>query len=292
MISGAPGVGKTRLADEAGAQAAQSGFLALAGSCYDRDDAVPFSPFVEILEGAWAQARSLETFRETLGNDAPEIARLMPELRRLFRDLTPPREIPPEQSRRLLFDALVRMMTRAAGDRPLLLVLEDLHWADEGTLSLLNHLARLVAKLRVLIVGTYRDYELDPGGPLAATLDELTRLHLLRRITLGGLSQPAVAEMIAALSDRDPPSAVVDFIYLGTEGNPFFVEELFLHLLERGKLMDSQGEFRRDLKLARVDGPESLRLVIGRRLSRLGEETRQVLATAAIRGPSCPPGML
>ncbi|HZY60646.1 MAG TPA: AAA family ATPase, partial [Candidatus Binataceae bacterium] len=288
MISGAPGVGKTRLADEAGAQAAQSGFLALAGSCYDRDDAVPFSPFVEIMEGAWAQALSLETFRAALGNDAPEIARLMPQLRRLFPDLPPPLEIPPEQSRRLLFDALVRMMTRAAGDRPLLLVLEDLHWADEGTLSLLNHLARLVAKLRVLIVGTYRDYELAPGGPLAATLDELTRLHLLRRITLGGLSQPAVAGMIASLCDRDPPQSVVEFIYSGTDGNPFFVEELFLHLVERGKLLDSQGEFRRDLKLAEVEVPESLRLVIGRRLARLGEETRKMLATAAVLGRSFP----
>jgi len=288
MISGAPGVGKTSLADEVGAEAAQRGFLALAGSCYDRDDSAPFIPFVEILEAALAQARSPQAFRQALGNDAPEIARLMPQLRRLFPDLPPPLETPPEQSRRLLFDAIVQVLTRTAGDRPVLLVLEDLHWADEGTLSLLGHLARLVAKIRVIIVGTYRDLELDAGGPLAATLDDLMRLHLLRRITLGGLSQPAVAEMIAALCDRDPPSAVVDFIYLGTEGNPFFVEELFQHLVERGRLMDSKGEFRRDLSLAEADVPQSLRLVIGRRLARLGEETRKVLATAAVLGRSFP----
>jgi predicted ATPase len=216
----------------------------------------------------------------------PEIARLMPQLLRLFPDLPPPLEIPPEQSRRLLFNAVAEVLTRTAGNRPVLLLLEDLHWADEGTLSLLNHLARLTPKIPVVIVATYRDHDLDPGGSLAATLDELTRLHLAQRIALDGLAQPDVAEMIRGLSDREPPKTVVDLIYSGTEGNPFFVEELFLHLVERGKLTDSNGEFRSGLKLAEIDVPQSLRLVIGRRLSRLGDGTLKILATAAVIGRS------
>ena len=289
IISGAPGVGKSRLADEFGSEASQNGFLALAGSCYDRDDSAPFIPFVEILETALAQATSPKAFREALGDDAPEIARLMPQLRRLFPDLPPPLEIPPEQSRRLLFKAVAEVLMRTARNRPVLLLLEDLHWADEGTLSLLTNLARLTPKIPVMIVATYRDHELKPGGSLAATLDELTRLHLLQSIALEGLPQSGVAEMIRELSDREPPKTVVDFIYSGTDGNPFFVEELFLHLVERGQLMDiDHHEFRRELKLVEADIPHSVRLVIGRRLARLGDQTRKILGTAAVLGRSFP----
>ncbi len=289
IISGAPGVGKSRLADEFGSEASQNGFLALAGSCYDRDDSAPFIPFVEILETALAQATSPKAFREALGDDAPEIARLMPQLRRLFPDLPPPLEIPPEQSRRLLFKAVAEVLMRTARNRPVLLLLEDLHWADEGTLSLLTNLARLTPKIPVMIVATYRDHELKPGGSLAATLDELTRLHLLQSIALEGLPQSGVAEMIRELSDREPPKTVVDFIYSGTDGNPFFVEELFLHLVERGQIMDiDHHEFRRELKLVEADIPHSVRLVIGRRLARLGDQTRKILGTAAVLGRSFP----
>jgi len=288
MISGPPGVGKTRLADEVGAEAVQKGFLALAGNCYDREDSAPFTPFVEMLEAALARAPSPQAFREALGADAPEIARLLPQLRRLFPDLPRALEISPEQSRRLLFNAVAEVLSRTARVRPVLLLLEDLHWADEGSLSLLNHVARLTTGAPVLIVGTYRDYELDAAGPLAQSFDELTRLHVLRRINLAGLSQPAVAEMIAGLSHRDPPKTLVDFIYSGTEGNPFFVEELFAHLVERGKLFDAKGEFRAGLDLNDVDVPQSLRVAIGRRLSRLDEDTRKVLATAALLGRSFP----
>ena len=289
IISGAPGVGKSRLADELGSEASQNGFLALAGSCYDRDDSAPFIPFVEILETALAQATSPKAFREALGDDAPEIARLMPQLRRLFPDLPPPLEIPPEQSRRLLFKAVAEVLMRTARNRPVLLLLEDLHWADEGTLSLLTNLARLTPKIPVMIVATYRDHELKPGGSLAATLDELTRLHLLQSIALEGLPQSGVAEMIRELSEREPPKTVVDFIYSSTDGNPFFVEELFLHLVERGQLMDTDHhEFRRELKLVEADIPHSVRLVIGRRLARLGDQTRKILGTAAVLGRSFP----
>ena len=140
MISGAPGVGKTRLAREIGAEAFEKGFLAVSGSCYERDDSVPFMPVVEILEAALTQAASRDVFRQTLGSDAAELARLMPELRRIFTDIPPPLELSPEQSRRILFGAVAEFLARAAGNRPVLLLLEDLHWADEGTLSLLSTL--------------------------------------------------------------------------------------------------------------------------------------------------------
>jgi len=183
MIGGAPGVGKTRIAGELGAEASLRGCLVLVGSCYDREDSVPFIPFIEILEGAHALAPSPQSFREMLGKDAAEIARLLPQLRRLFPDLPPPLQVPAEQSRRVLFNAVLELLARIGATRPVLLLLEDLHWADEGTLSLFNHLAQAVPKLPMTVVGTYRDNELEPGGLLAKTLDELIRLRLVERMS-------------------------------------------------------------------------------------------------------------
>jgi predicted ATPase len=285
-VCGTPGVGKTRIAQEICADAAREGFLPLLGNCYDRKDSVPFIPFVEIMESALRQAASPRAFRDALGHNAPEVARLMPELRRIFPDIEPPLEISPEQSRRILFDAIAELLARAAASTPMLLLLDDLHWADEGTLSLLSHIARSIAKLPVLLMLTYRDDELDSGGPLARSLDDLIRLHMLERVELRGLTPTAVAEMIQALSGRQPPASVADLVHSYTNGNPFFIEELIKHLIERGKLLDSDGEIRRDFKSADVDLPQSLRLVIGRRLARLSEATQRVLAAASVIGPS------
>jgi tetratricopeptide (TPR) repeat protein len=292
MIAGPAGVGKTRIATEIGAEASARGFLTLAGNCYERDDAVPYIPVVEILERALARATSPEAFRLALGDDAAEIARLVPQLRRTFHDIPAPLEISPEQSRRVMFMAVAEYLVRAAADTPLLLLLEDLHWADEGTMSLITQIARAVSGLPVMIIGTFRDNELSPAGPLAHALDDFTRLHLLERVNLRGLSPHAVSDMIRTLSGQEPPSALVEAIYSGTEGNPFFIEELYKYLKERGRLSDSTGALPRSIKLDALDVPESLRLIIGRRLSRLADQTRKMLETAAIIGRSFTFGLL
>jgi tetratricopeptide (TPR) repeat protein len=292
LIAGAPGIGKTRTAAEIAAEASARGFFTFSGCCYDRDDSVPFIPFVEILESALAQTPGPETFRDMLGDAAGELTRLMPQLRRIFPDLPPILETSPEQSRRLLLNSFLEFLTRTAASGPVLLLIDDLHWGDEGTFSLLNHMARFIANAPVMVLGTYRDHELNRSGGLAATLDACTRLHVLERIGLDNLPETDAAEMIAALSGLEPPKTVVDVIYSGSEGNPFFVEELFQHLKERGKLLDSQGQFRRDLRLDHSDVPESLRLIIGRRLGRLGVETRKFLDTAAVIGRSFTFGLL
>ncbi|MGA9306592.1 MAG: AAA family ATPase, partial [Candidatus Sulfotelmatobacter sp.] len=286
MIAGPAGVGKTRIATEIGAEASARGFLTLAGNCYERDDAVPFIPVVEILESFLGRAASPEAVRLALGHDAPEIARLVPQLRRMFQDIPSPLEASPEQSRHVLFNAIAEFLARAAADSPLLLLIEDLHWADEGTMALITHVARAVRKLPVMIMGTFRDNELSAPGPLAQALDSFTRLHLLERITLRGLSQNAVFDMIRTLSGQEPPASLVDAIYSGTEGNPFFIEELYKHLNERGRLSDPSGTLTRSFKLDATDVPESLRLVIGRRLAGLREQTRKILGTAAVIGRS------
>lgn len=289
MLAGPPGVGKTRTTIEFAREAAQRGCLVLGGVCPDRDDAIPFNPFVQILEEAFALAPNATAFRDALGDDAAEVARLMPQLRRPSPEIPLAVEPSPEQSResrRSLFKAIENLIVRYTVDQPLLLLLEDLHWADEGSLSLLGHLSRSVATSPLMIVGTYRNIDVDTAGPLYKLLDDLVRQHQIETITLGGLSRDTVAELIKALSGRNPSAAVTDLIYSNTEGNPFFVEELFRHLVENCSLIDGDGEFRSGVKLAEVDVPQSLKLVIARRLRRLQDETRRVLAGAAALGRS------
>jgi class 3 adenylate cyclase/tetratricopeptide (TPR) repeat protein len=283
MIGGEPGVGKTRLAEELMAEARQRNMTALIGRCYEMEGAPPYVPFVEMLEAA-ARMFPPEALRNALGDSAPEVAKLMPELRRLFPDIPPPLELPPEQERRFLFNGMREFLERAGRAQPLLLVLDDLHWGDDATLLLIQHIAQQLREVPVLILGTYRDVELDVGRPLARALEELLRQRLAHRIALRRLPQDGVAAMLRALSGQEPPAPLVQAVYAETEGNPFFVEEVFQHLAEEGKLFDAQGRWHADLRVGELDVPEGVRLVIGRRLERVCEDCRRVLTAAAVIG--------
>jgi predicted ATPase len=284
IVGGPPGIGKTRTSREIGEEARRQGFVVLAGNCYDREDAVPFVPFVELLEMALARAPSPAAVHELLGEQAAELTRLLPQLRRLLPDLPAPLPVSAEQSRRLLFNAVVELIARQSKLRPLLLLLEDLHWADEGTLALLVHLGRSIGRLPVLIIATHRDDDIDMKPPLTKAMGELTRLRVVERIQLRGLPQGAVAEMIEDISGRAPAPALVDLIYSNTDGNPLFVEELIRHL---GPSPSNHALLERGEQVA-LDLPHSLRLVIGRRLGLVSRETARILDTAAVIGRSFP----
>jgi tetratricopeptide (TPR) repeat protein len=286
MIGGSPGVGKTRMATEFCAKVARSGLIVISGSCYDREEPLPFLPFVEILETSLARATSSKAFLDSLGGEAAEVARLLPQLRRMFPEIPHPTETAPEQSRRMLLTAIVNVILRSARKLAAVVLLEDLHWADDSTLAALVHLARSLSGVPLMVVGTYRDNEVDPAGPLAQALDDLARLHQLDRVNLSGLSMDAVAAMIRELSGSDPSSSIVKFIYSSTDGNPFFVEEVTRHLVDRGQLKDSGVEFRQELSLSDLDVPPNVRLAIGRRLTKLSNNTQRTLATAALIGRS------
>ena len=144
MISGPPGIGKTRLSREIGADARRLGFVTLAGNSYDREDSVPFIPMVEIFKVAMAQSPTPKSFREFLGDEAAEITRLMPQLRRLFPDIPPSAPGLAGAGAPGLFNAIVELIVRLSRIAPMLLLVEDVHWAEEGTLALLTHLARAI----------------------------------------------------------------------------------------------------------------------------------------------------
>ena len=285
MLGGGPGVGKSRLAMEMAEYASSVGFRCAVGHCYERDEPFPYLPFAEILESNLARAASLDDFRRRMGDHAAELAQIAPSLRRVFPDIPPPLELPPAQKRRYLFQSASEAVARAARLRAQLYLLEDLHWADESTLGLLIHLANRVAQLRVVIIGTYRDEYTENNPALVRTLEELIRMGV-RPLKLGGLSQNAIAQMLQGLSQRQVPESLVSLIFEESQGYPFFVEEVYRHLNEEGKVFDQAGQFRTDIEIAENDVPENVRLIIGRRIARLDENEMRVLAAAAVIGRS------
>lgn len=287
LVGGEPGVGKTALVRQLIAEAEKRGALAVFGRCYESEGSVAYSPFVEMLE----QALSImppDVVLEDMGESAPEVARMVPELRRRFPEIPEAIDLPPEQQRRYFFNAVASFISRGAERFPLLLVMDDVHWADEPTLLMVEHIASLIGDRRILAIGTYRDVELEMSRPLAASLERMVRAQTVERVHLGRFDGGGVARMIEALSGRTPPDSVVQAVYSETEGNPFFVGEVYRHFVEEGRVFDANGEFRADLRIDELDVPESVRLVVGRRLERLGPEAQKALAAGAVIGRAFP----
>jgi class 3 adenylate cyclase/tetratricopeptide (TPR) repeat protein len=283
LVAGEAGVGKTRLIEETNAEAQRLGLRVLVGRCVDQQGAPPYLPTIEHIEEAARQVTP-EVLRLALGENAPEIAKLMPELRLRFSDIPEPVALPPEQERRYLLRGVSEFVERSARITPLVLVFEDLHWADESTLLLIQHLAQRLPQVPVLVVGTYRDSELKPGRPLAQILPALLRQRLAEEIVLRRFTKDGVTALLEGRAGSKPPAALVDLVYSETEGNPFFVEEVFRHLHESGKLFDEAGQWRSGVQIADTEVPRSVGLIIGQRLDRVGDDCRRILTIAALAG--------
>jgi len=283
LVAGEAGVGKSRLVEEAAAEAQRLGLRVLTGHCVDQQGAPPYLPTIEHIEEAARQVTP-EVLRQTLGENAPEIAKLMPELRVRFPDIPEPVTLPPEQERRYLLRGVGEFVERAARNTPLLLVFEDLHWADESTLLLVQHLAQRLRQIPVLVLGTHRDTELKPGRPLAEVLPALLRQRLAEEIVLRRMNKDGVAALLEGRAGSKPPPELVDLVYSETEGNAFFVEEVFRHLHEAGKLFNETGQWRSGVQIADTEVPRSVGLIIGQRLERVGADCRRIFTIAALAG--------
>jgi class 3 adenylate cyclase/tetratricopeptide (TPR) repeat protein len=283
LLAGEAGIGKSRLVEEAITEAQRLGSRVLTGHCVDQQGAPPYLPTIEHIEEAARQVTP-EVLRQALGENAPEIAKLMPELRVRFPDIPEPVTLPPEQERRYLLRGVSEFVERSARNTPLVLVFEDLQWADESTLLLVQHMAQRVGQIPLLVLGTYRDTELKPGRPLADVLPALLRQRLAEEIVLRRLTREGVTALLEGRAGSTPPPELVDLVCSETEGNPFFVEEVFRHLHESGKLFDEAGQWRSGVQIADTEVPRSVGLIIGQRLDRVGDDCRRILTVAALAG--------
>jgi|GEM_PF-509569 len=280
FLVGEPGIGKTRLLEEFTMRAGAAGARVLSGRCFEGDFALPFGPFSEALSSA-AKARDAEALQEALGSFGAVLAKIVPELRERFPDLPQPAALTPEEERFRLLDAVAQVLWAFARRAPLVLVLDDLHWADGATLGLLRYLARFLQRHRVLLVGAYRDAELGRQAALADTLVALRREVEFERIALSGLPREAVAELLERIAPYEVPANFAEVIAAETAGNPFFLREILLHLLEEGKLERAEGRLSPHFSIEQMGIPESLREVSRRRLSRLSKEANRLLSAAS-----------
>ena len=253
--------------------------------CSDEEALVPYQPFVEAL--SW-YVRSADTvaLREHLSaaGGGAELVALIPALHRHFPDLNPPAAMSPEAQRYRLFEAVTALLSAVSRRTPMLVVFDDLHWADKTTLLLLRHVIRSVGAAQFAIVATYRESELDRSNPLADMLSTLRSEHNVTRMSLRGLDAATIGGLIAGMVGTEAPPQLAGFVAESTEGNPFFATEILRHLKETGTIAQLAGPEGRGMDISRLGLPEGVKEVVGRRLSRLSEACNRVLSVAAVMG--------
>jgi DNA-binding SARP family transcriptional activator/class 3 adenylate cyclase len=270
VLAGEPGMGKTRLAREFARTAHERGATVLAGSCHEETH-VPYQPFVQALRHYIACCPPAELAVQVTPRRA-QLAAIVPELED-SRSPYGPTGLGAEQERFRLFEAVSSLLGDAAHLRPLVLFLDDLHWADQSSLLLLRHLARSAKSAPLMVLGTYRPVEVGEEHPLAEALAELRRSRTVERLSLSGLGEGEVAELIAGRVAQQAPRGFVLRVAERSEGNPFFIEEL---------LHDVGAETDWDAAASSV--PDSVKDLLLRRLRGLGDDCRKALSVAAVAG--------
>ena len=276
LLAGEPGIGKSRLADELGRRAKEAGARVLWGRCWEAGGAPAYWPWLQSLRSHLRESDP-DSIRTQLGSGAPDVAHLLPEVRDHVPDLPPPSSVESEGARFRVFDSTAGFLRRAAEAQPLVLVLDDLQVADTPSLLLLEFVADVLPASRVLLVGAYRDVEVDSDHPLAKTLAALARSPAMRLLTLGGLSRGDIGRYIELATDIAPVEELVGAIHEETEGNPLFVGEVLRLLAAEGRLASPEAAVRFGI-------PVGIRQVIGRRVRRLSPECAWVLTLASILG--------
>ena len=275
LLQGEPGIGKSRLAEELMSRAQARGARVLVGRCWEAGGAPAYWPWTQSLR-VYVRDADPTALRRQLGSVAADVARVVPQLREVFSGLPAQEPTESEAARFRLFDSTASFVRNAAAERPLVLVLDDLHAADEPSLLLLRYVASVLGDSRVLIVGTFRDLDPTVSDPLESTLAELAREPVTRRIHLSGLSREEVGRLAEITARTVPPKRLVATLHAETEGNPLFVSEIV-------RLLAAEGRLGADAPFG-IPIPESVREAIGRRLRSLSGECRRVLSLASVFG--------
>lgn len=288
ILSGEQGIGKTRLAEEIMGHARDAGIQVLYGAAYEQEGRLPYGPFVEVIRAALAD-RPMWSIREGLGATINDLARLLPELASAPVDLPPPTRLEVEisQERQRVFDAVTATFMLIARDSPLLVFLDDFHAADESSLQLLHYLARRIFDAPILVLCAVREEEAPQGTPIARLLRELLSQHLGRQLNLSPMAPRDVGRLAAELLDgRAITRELCVSLYKLSEGNPFFVQEIVLALVETERIEKVDGRWHLAEDEALIV-PTSILEVISLRLERLSRDAFQLAAFAAVIGREC-----
>jgi DNA-binding CsgD family transcriptional regulator len=276
MLMGEPGIGKTRLMEELTAVARSRGTLVAWGASYEAGGTPPYWPWIQAIHSLLAEPS--EAILGALNPRAAVIAELVPEIGNIIPGLQSAAQVDSEQARFRLFDSVASFLGEVASSQPMVVVLDDLHWADRSSLDLLEFTAHEVTARPVLVIGGYRDIELTRRHPLSESLAALARARGFRRIPLRGLESVEVERMVKAVGDIPLTAEMIEEIYVRTEGNPFFVSEVTRDLAR------AAAQYGGDFDAVKFRIPEGVREAVGFRLNKLSEQCNQVLRTAAVIG--------
>jgi len=258
LMEGDAGTGKTRMGEDLMREARRQGFTTLTGRSHCEGGAPPYAAFAEILED-YARATPRAGWLRSVGEAGPELACLMPELRRRFPEPAPPDTVPAGTRRAHLLNAYRSFLTRVCRAKPVLILLENLHCADDSTLWLFRHLTLGIASLRCVVYVTYRGRERASAPYFAETLSQLARIGGVSRIQLRNLSRAAVRDVLSAVNGEFAPPALALLVFQLTAGNPFLIEEILVLLNSEGRLFNSAGGWTSTAGPDWVDLPPAIR---------------------------------
>src|SRR6266576_1343157 len=282
LVAGEAGIGKTRIISEFARRCLSAGATTLVGHC-DEEALTPYQPFVEALTQLVNQFTDAELGQRVRDGDlTPEIARLVPNLTARLPELDRGAVLDPESERFQLFQAVDRLFSSASQRGPLLVLLDDLHWADKSSLLLLRHLARGAPSTAMFLIGTYRGDGVERTA-LGALLADLQRDQVAARLALPGLKVDDAERLVQAITGRRPARAFMKSLTSETSGNPFFIREVVQHLKDAGELDRVDGT-KSAAPAARPFVPESVKEVINQRLVRLNDQCNRALSLASVLG--------
>jgi tetratricopeptide (TPR) repeat protein/tRNA A-37 threonylcarbamoyl transferase component Bud32 len=286
FLCGEAGIGKTRLTRELGAYARLRGMRVLYGRCpalFRMDGVPPYVLWNEVIKD-YLDVCTPEQLYRVIGFYPGEVSKLVPELRQKLGAVPQSFAISPEQERDRLFEAVSQFIGNISKETPLLVVLDDLQWTDQSSLLLMHYLARGIYRESMLLLGAYRDTDIDDKHPLSPVLTELNRERLLQSIPLKRMSLNDVSEMIRQILEQDEvPREFCELVYEKTRGNPFFAEEVIKSLKEEEIIYREEDKWKIK-EVSKIEFPKTVKNVIKNRINRLDDECQNVLTMASFVG--------